>query len=52
MVCYLSAILGVLIEHQGNFIGPFVSYILLFGPYSYDLYRLEHLGIQFLFVST
>ena len=51
-VCYLSAILGVLIGHEGSFVGPFVSYILLFVTYYYDLFRLEHLGIQLLFVST
>ena len=46
MVCYLSAISGVPIGHQGNFVGPFVSYIL-FVAYYHDLCRLEHLGIQF-----
>ena len=35
MVCYLSAISGVLIEHRGNFVCPLVSYILLFGVYYY-----------------
>ena len=53
-VCYLSAILGALIGHQGNFVGLFVSYILLFVAYYFDLCRkiYEHQGTQFLFVDT
>ena len=54
MICHFLAISGVLTEHQGNFVGPFalvILSILLFGAYFYDLCRLEHLGIEFLFVS-
>ena len=51
-VCYLSAILGALIEHQSNFVGPFISYILLFVAYYFDLCRLKHLSIHFLLVSN
>ena len=44
--------MGALIGHQGNFVGLFVSYKLLFVAHYFDLCRLEYLGIQFLFVST
>ena len=52
MVCYLWAISSALIGQESNFVGPFIFYILLFVAYYFDLCRLEHPGIQFLFVST
>ena len=51
-VCYLRVLWSsALIRHQGNFVGPLVSYTLLFAAYCFDFRRLEHLEIQFLFVS-
>ena len=44
-VCYLPKILGALIGHQDNFVGPFVSCILLLVAFYFDLCRLKHLGI-------
>ena len=52
MVYYLSVFSGIRIVRQGNFAGPFVSFIILFVECYYDFCRVEHLGIQFLLVST